>query len=1048
MTPSTPADGETAVRTRRAPSGPFGPLHLGPAVRSAPDETEAAEVVVPLGRRVLVLGDLLLLAEPTPSSRALASDVARTLDGWQGPGVVIVCGNLFAFGGAAPPCPDSVRDALAAHDELAEAIRRFTSRPDCRLIVIPGWRDPEVGDNPEVGDLLAGLGAQVLPSVDLLLQTAAGTRRVLVRPGHPCTPPTGAASPGPDEPRPWLTGVGRLEDPTVSGRFVTSRLLYRRLGRLFIWVALLPAVVAMLLRLPVVFSALIGLLGRSPGTHHAIARAHSANWADRTLFTVGATVVVLAVLALVVAVASRVAWTALGGGDLPPPWPRPKGGRAALLSEPDHSRGLLIGRRPALDEARAAIAGGASGLIAGGGLQAELTQLDPGFFGSPGGTAELVREHPGRAGLPPVFLHHRQSSWIELETGADLNVRLLLADAELPTSTLLERLATSDHVLKGHKPAAELHPALVASWPRGAVWPPPPDVAADRTRVRRVRRLAAAAILVAGLVDLLEAVTPPLRGRLHLVDQYLPLGVSQAAGALVALAGIGLMMLARGVLRGQRRSWLVSIVLLGVTIGLHVAHDAALVGVLIAAAVLGFLLFERDRFRAATDGGSTRSALVTLVVGVAVAVGAATIAVELSGAFKHGVLPPWPEVLGGTAERLVGLRTVPFPDNVDDWIYPSLLAVGITLAVVVLALLTRPVVDRRLSAGTSAPSRRAAEARARDLVRHHGAGTLDYFALRDDKQWFFHRDSLVAYAVYGGVCLVSPDPIGPRSERAHVWDAFRRYADEHGWAVGVMAAAEEWLPLYRGSGMRHLYIGDEAVVDVTTFTLQGGKMKGLRQAVGRVRRNGYTVRIVDPTEIGAAEADQLLDLMGRNRRGDQERGFSMMLGRVFDDRDTGLLMTVVTGPDGAPAAVCQFVPSPAIGGYSLDLMRRDPGEHPNGLLDFALVSTIDHLREHGGRGLSLNFAAMRSLLDGESGDKLAQRVERWALRRLSGALQIESLWRFNAKYEPSWLPRYVVWDSAEQFVPTVVQILRAESLTDIPVVGRLLATPQRGAPAA
>ena len=69
------------------------------------------------------------------------------------------------------------------------------------------------------------------------------------------------------------------------------------------------------------------------------------------------------------------------------------------------------------------------------------------------------------------------------------------------------------------------------------------------------------------------------------------------------------------------------------------------------------------------------------------------------------------------------------------------------------------------------------------------------------------------------------------------------------------------------------------------------------------------------------------------------------------------------------------------------------------------------------KGLSLNFAAMRSILEGDTGDGVTQRVERWALRRLSGVLQIETLWRFNAKYEPRWLPRYIVFDSAEQFVP-------------------------------
>jgi lysylphosphatidylglycerol synthetase-like protein (DUF2156 family) len=176
-----------------------------------------------------------------------------------------------------------------------------------------------------------------------------------------------------------------------------------------------------------------------------------------------------------------------------------------------------------------------------------------------------------------------------------------------------------------------------------------------------------------------------------------------------------------------------------------------------------------------------------------------------------------------------------------------------------------------------------------------------------------------------------------------------------------------------------------------------------------------------------------------SRQGEHERGFSMMLGRVFDPRDTGLLLCVVRCPGGAASAMCQFVPAPGINGYSLDLMRRDPGDHPNGLLDFALCSTIEHLRAGGYQGLSLNFAALRSTLSGDKGEGTVQRAERWFLKRLSNFAQIESLWRFNAKYEPEWLPRYVVFDSAEHLVPVIMAILRAESLWEIPVLGRLLA---------
>jgi len=863
---------------------------------------------------------------------------------------------------------------------------------------------------------------------------------VLVRPGRPVQRITGIVAEGPSDERPWLTGIDRLEDPTATSRFVTSRTLYRRLSR-FVWIPpLLAVVVALAIRLGVVYHSVYRLVRGATGPRRVLVRAYSAPWPSWLLVTLGIIVVFELVVAIVVALASRRIWKVHGGDALPTPWTQRS---APETGGPHSSSGLTVGDREALDEARAVVAGGATGLITGGRLRAELTHLGAGFFACPGGTTELVREHRGRVGLPPVFLHHRQASWIELETGADLHVRLILADVDLPMSTTLERVVTGYRVVKGYKPAADLHPTMVASWPHGASWPPAPSIAADRVRVRRVRRMAAGAIFLAGLVDLLVAVSRPAASHLHLVREYLPLGVVQAAAALVALSGIGLMMLARGVLRGQRRAWVVAVGLLAATLALHLLHGASVGGMVLTAVVLALLLAERDLFGATADQASLRSAVVTLFAGAAVAVGAASAAIEISGRVRHHPLPAWPVVLFAAVERLVGLQTVTLPDSTNDWVGPSLLAVGLGLVVVALYLLTRPVVDRRLSSrrsssGQASAARRAAEIRARDIVRRHGTGTLDYFALRDDKQWFFHRDSLVAYAVYGGVCLVSPDPIGPHSERRHVWDAFRRYCDRRGWGVAVMAAAEEWLPIYRDAGMRHVYIGDEAVVDVQHFSLAGGKMKGLRQAVARVEHHGYSVSFLDPAHVSPEIGAALVDLMGRNRRGDHERGFSMMLGRVFDPRDTGLLTTVVTGPDGCPAAMCQFVPSAAIRGYSLDLMRRDPGQHPNGLLDFALCSTIEHLRQEGQQGLSLNFAAMRSTLEGDSGDGLTQRMERWALRRMSGVFQIESLWRFNAKYDPAWLPRYAVYDSAEQLGPALVTILRAESLSDVPVIGRFL----------
>jgi lysylphosphatidylglycerol synthetase-like protein (DUF2156 family) len=981
---------------------------------------------VALGRRVEIIGDLLLPAQPTDCSRAVCAVVARRLDDWQGPGVVVFCGRLLA-----PLCPGAPpADALGSHTELMVALEAFARRPDSQVVVLM----PAPERDGELERALARRSVTVHHGVDLHCETGSGTRVVLVRAAAVPQDPGSPVEAAPPEDRPWLAGLERLDDPERARRFVTSRLLYRRLRR-FLWAPpLILAAIALLLRLDFVVDGL-GRIFRSPRQQSALQRAYAATWFSRVIVTLLVAVVLLVVLAIVVAITSRGIWRALGGEGLPPPWAGGTPGARPVAHAQLELDGVAV-----LDVARTAVEAGATGLVAGGSLVPELTQLDAGFFACPGATSEVVHEHRGRFGLPPTFLHHRQESTLEIETGADLHVRLLLAEADLPLATLGERLVTADTVVKGRSRAAEVHPELAASWPAGASWPPAPEVAADHIRVRRIRRMAAVALFVAGAVDLLSAVTAPLRQHLHLIATYLPVAVVQAAGALTAIAGIGMIMLSRGILKGQRRSWLVAVALLCASLALHLLHAADLITLVVCVSVLVLLVVRRDMFRAQTEPASAVTAFAILAVGGVIATLGGFIGVELAGRVHHHPLPDWPHVMAGSAERLVGVRWVTFPTTIDRFATFSLLAVGLSLIVVALYLLTRPVVDRRLSSGRAAIGRRAAELRARDIVRRHGTGTLDYFALRDDKQWFFHRDSLVAYAVFGGVCIVSPDPIGPFSERAHVWDSFRRYVDRNGWGLGVMGAGEEWLPTYQASGMRFLYIGDEAVVDPRTFSLEGGKMKGLRQAVNRVARYGYTVRFLDPAHLAPDDAACMAELMAKSRRGEQERGFSMMLGRLFDPRDTGLLLTLVEGPDGSPVAMCQFVPSPAIGGYSLDLMRRDRGEHPNGLLDFALCSTIDHLKERGMKGLSLNFAALRSILEGETGDGVTQRVERWALRRLSGVLQIETLWRFNAKYEPRWLPRYVVFDSAEQFVPVVVQIMRAESLTEVPVIGRLLTT--------
>ncbi|MBV9660826.1 MAG: DUF2156 domain-containing protein, partial [Acidimicrobiales bacterium] len=78
-----------------------------------------------------------------------------------------------------------------------------------------------------------------------------------------------------------------------------------------------------------------------------------------------------------------------------------------------------------------------------------------------------------------------------------------------------------------------------------------------------------------------------------------------------------------------------------------------------------------------------------------------------------------------------------------------------------------------------------------------------------------------------------------------------------------------------------------------------------------------------------------------------------------------------------------------------------------------------------------------------AGEGMSQRIQAWVLHRMSGSMQIESLWRFNAKYDPDWQPRYAMYDAPEHVLATAIAIARAESFWELPVIGRFL-VPQAG----
>jgi lysyl-tRNA synthetase, class II len=545
----------------------------------------------------------------------------------------------------------------------------------------------------------------------------------------------------------------------------------------------------------------------------------------------------------------------------------------------------------------------------------------------------------------------------------------------------------------------------------------------------RSRRIAAYGVAALGTIGLLSAASRPLRGRLEGLLQVVPFFVPSTAAVTLVFVSFALLLTARGLRRGHHLAWLAAIALLLASVALHVAKGIDVEEAVLATAGAVWLAMHRDAFPVwASRARATR----TLVLAVSGAVAIFVVAIGLSATIGRGHRSDVEASPHSIAER-IGADEI-FPLNFGGHFGTTVMvALGLGLVASTLWALFSP---REFSPLDNA-AHHAGRERARALVEQYGGGTLDYFALRDDKQWFFTGSSVVAYAVRAGVCLVSPDPIGPAGDREATWAAFMRYVEESGWSVTVLGAASDWLAVYEGSGLRSVYLGDEAVVDCAAFTLEGREMRSLRQAYHRVQRAGFTMTFHDPAALDADLMRRLVELSIRSRRGEVERGFSMTLSRLFDPEDTGLLLSVARDAAGTPQAFAQWVPARDLPGWSLDVMRRNTDlDLPNGIMDFLVIEMISHVDTRGG-GLGLNFAVMRTVVSGEENGLLA-RVGRTTAGGALGATQLESLWRFNAKYRPRWVPRFVVLGSIDALASQGFVMADAEGITELPVLGRFL----------
>ncbi len=509
--------------------------------------------------------------------------------------------------------------------------------------------------------------------------------------------------------------------------------------------------------------------------------------------------------------------------------------------------------------------------------------------------------------------------------------------------------------------------------------------------------------LGSGVINLYSAMGRSLPERHRLLREVFPLEFLHLSRSLTLLMGFALIISSINIYKRKKRAFQIVLLLSCASVVFHLTKGLDYEEALFSLVLLVGLVVTRKSFTVKSSIPDWRSGVVRLALAVLVALG-------------YGVAGFWfldPRELGINFTLTDSIRrTLLFFSLVGDpqivprtryahWFVDSLYVMATTAIGYAGFALFRPVIYQF----RTLPHEREV---ASQIVAAYGRSSLDYFKLWPDKSYFFSPSGncFLAYRVGRNFAVVLADPVGPAEEIEETIRQFMEFCQENDWGLAFYQTLPDLLLVYERLGLKKLKIGDDAIVDLTQFNLEGKAMKKFRHRINQMEKSGIQIRLYEPPiseeVLGQVKevSDEWLQIPGR-----RERQFTL---GVFDPhyiRSTPLF--TAADQDGKILAFVNIIPSYRRGEATVDLMRHRI-DAPNGIMDYLFVKLFLYLREKGFGRFNLGMAPMAGFQEREEASR-EERAVHYFFQRLNFLFSYTGLRQYKAKFASFWEPRYVIY---------------------------------------
>ena len=510
-------------------------------------------------------------------------------------------------------------------------------------------------------------------------------------------------------------------------------------------------------------------------------------------------------------------------------------------------------------------------------------------------------------------------------------------------------------------------------------------------------------VFALGIINILSVITPPIADRLKLLHEFIPLNSIYATNVMVLLIGMILLVTAAFLIRGQRNAWILAMVLAVLSLVGHLFKALDYEEAILAASVIVVLLVSMKQYRLKTS-----SQLFQLGVKTTVLIFLAVIVFGFIGFYfidkRHlGIEFSWRQSLLFACRNFVlmndnGIKPLTRFGHEFIWMahFLGFIAWGFLVFTIV-----KPYFHLKHAVVTS-------RERAHELVERFGDSPVDHFKTYRDKLFYFpdNFEAFVAYRIANGFAIVLEEPVCADDYKIPVLKEFERHCHKMSLKTAFYRVDETGMSYFSYLKKRKLLIGQEAVLQLDKFTLEGREKKSLRNALNSLKKKGYTtsVCIAPQSKQLTAELKQVSDEWLRHY-GKKEIVFSQ---GIFDEKEIAQQDVIIIRDEiGSIEAFLNIIPDFAPEECTYDLIRKK-AEAPGGCMDALIIELVKHAKEKKMKWLNLGLVPMAGI---EQPENTAERLIRYAYEKIKRFRHYTGLREFKEKYATSWVNKYLVYEN-------------------------------------